>query len=120
MSHTALDSLVLHAGLLVDGTGRNTQAGYSLWLEAGRIRGVGVAQQIERDAPPTAQRLDLGDGACLAPGLIDGHTHLSLAGDGRSYAEMFSESDEMMVLTGALNLRRHQQAGITTIREHGA
>jgi imidazolonepropionase-like amidohydrolase len=33
---------------------------------------------------------------------------------------MFSESDEMMVLTGALNLRRHQQAGITTIREHGA
>ena len=26
----------------------------------------------------------------------------------------------MMVLTGAMNLRRHLQAGITTIREHGA
>jgi imidazolonepropionase-like amidohydrolase len=52
--------------------------------------------------------------------LIDGHTHLSLAGDGRSYAEMFSETDEMMVLTGAQNLRQHLDAGITTLREHGA
>jgi imidazolonepropionase-like amidohydrolase len=33
---------------------------------------------------------------------------------------MFAESDEMMVLTGAMNLRRHLHAGITTIREHGA
>ena len=33
---------------------------------------------------------------------------------------MFSESDEMMVLIGAYNLRRHLDAGITTLREHGA
>ena len=56
----------------------------------------------------------------MAPGLIDGHTHLSLAGDGRIYAQMFSESDELMTLVGAMNVTRHLRAGITTIREHGA
>ena len=59
-------------------------------------------------------------GATLCPGLIDGHTHLSLAGDGRNYDEMFSETDEMMVMTGAMNMMKHLRAGITTIREHGA
>ena len=72
-----------------------------------------------KQAPPECVVIDLGD-CCLAPGLIDGHTHLSLAGDGRSYVEMFSESDEMMTLSGAMNLTRHLRAGITTIREHGA
>ena len=52
--------------------------------------------------------------------MIDGHTHLSLAGDGRTYVEMFADSDEMMVLTGMMNLQQHLAAGITTIREHGA
>jgi imidazolonepropionase-like amidohydrolase len=33
---------------------------------------------------------------------------------------MFSDADEMMVLTGAANMGRHLRAGITTIREHGA
>jgi imidazolonepropionase-like amidohydrolase len=33
---------------------------------------------------------------------------------------MFGESDEMMALIGAMNLRKHLAAGITTIREHGA
>jgi len=45
--------------------------------------------------------------------LIDGHTHLSLAGDGRTYVEMFADSDEMMVLTGMMNLQQHLAAGIT-------
>ena len=113
-------SLVVHAGHLVDGTGRAPQPDHAVWIQDDRIHAVGAAPQIEQDAPPAARRIDLGDDVYLAPGLIDGHTHLSLAGDGRPYVEMFSESDEMMVLTGALNLRRHLLAGITTIREHGA
>jgi imidazolonepropionase-like amidohydrolase len=112
--------LAVRAGLLVDGNGRAPQTDHAVWIESGRIRAVGVAAEIERHAPPATQRIDLGADACLAPGLIDGHTHLSLAGDGRRYTEMFSETDEMMVLTGALNLQRHLSAGITTIREHGA
>ncbi len=114
------EDLVVRAGYLVDGTGRATQSNSAVWIQSGRIRALGDAPRIGQDAAPTTRRIDLGDDACLAPGLIDGHTHLSLAGDGRPYTEMFSESDEMMVLTGALNLRLHLHAGITTIREHGA
>jgi imidazolonepropionase-like amidohydrolase len=33
---------------------------------------------------------------------------------------MFGENDEMMVLTGVMNLQKHLRAGITAIREHGA
>ena len=88
-------------------------------VEDTRIVSVGAVQEIEQRAPPDCVVVDLGN-CCLAPGLIDGHTHLSLAGDGRSYAEMFGESDEMMTVVGAMNLTRHLRAGITTIREHGA
>lgn len=111
---------IVSAGLLVDGSGSAPSTDAAIWISGDRIRAVGPLAQILQQAPPAAERIDLGAGACLAPGLIDGHTHLSLAGDGRPYSEMFTETDEMMVLTGALNLKRHLDAGITTIREHGA
>lgn len=111
---------IVRAGVLVDGSGTPPVADAAVWISGDRVHRVGPAAEIMAQAPPTAEHTDLGDDACLAPGLIDGHTHLSLAGDGRPYSEMFTETDEMMVLTGALNLKRHLNAGITTIREHGA
>ena len=110
---------LLFARLLVDGTGRTGQANQAVLVDDGRITAVGPAVELRAQAPPEVEVLDLGD-CCLAPGLIDGHTHLSLAGDGADYVEMFSKTDEMMVLIGVQNLRRHLKAGITTIREHGA
>lgn len=112
-------SLMIRAGLLFDGSNGATQPDQAVWITDGRIWAVGPAAAIRQQAPPDSQVIDLGD-ACLAPGLIDSHTHLSLAGDGRPYAAMVSESDEMMALIGAMNLRKHLAAGITTIREHGA
>ena len=113
-------NLLITAGLLADGNGTAPIADAAVWVEAGRIRAVGPAARIATEAPPDIERIDLGADVCLSPGLIDGHTHLSLAGDGRVYTEQFADSDELMVLTGAMNMRRHLQAGITTIREHGA
>ena len=95
------------------------KTGQAVLVADGRITAVGDKEAFQQQAPPETETIDLGS-ACLAPGLIDSHTHLSLAGDGRPYADMFSETDEMMVLTGAMNLQRHLRAGITTIREHGA
>ncbi|MBT3345565.1 MAG: amidohydrolase family protein [Gemmatimonadetes bacterium] len=110
---------MIKAGRLADGLGGPSRREGAVLVSEGRIVAVGDHAAMAAQAPPGTEVIDLGE-ACLAPGLIDSHTHLSLAGDGRPYAEMFSESDEMMVLTGALNLQRHLQAGITTIREHGA
>ncbi len=110
---------LIRAARLADGLSTSSQPNQAVLISDGRIRAVGAADTIASQTPPDTETIDLGD-ATLTPGLIDGHTHLSLAGDGRSYVEMFSESDEMMVLTGAYNLRRHLDAGITTLREHGA
>lgn len=119
MSDIAASSLLIQSDLLFDGVTGTVQSGQAVLITGGRIAGVGPLALLRQQCAPDTPLLDLGD-ACLAPGLIDGHTHLSLAGDGRPYAEMVGESDEMMALIGAMNLRRHLQAGITTIREHGA
>ena len=119
MSIQPVQPVLIQAGLLADGLGGSSRTNQAILVEDGRIAAVGPLEEIQQRTPPEAAIVDLGP-LCVAPGLIDGHTHLSLAGDGRSYVEMFSETDEMMVLTGALNLKRHLEAGITTIREHGA
>ena len=114
-----MTTTLIKAGLLADGVADSARRDQAILISGERIERVGPGPEIEKQAPPDCDVVDLGD-CCVAPGLIDGHTHLSLAGDGRSYAEMFSESDELMTLAGAMNLGRHLRAGITTIREHGA
>ncbi|MEZ4860173.1 MAG: amidohydrolase family protein [Caldilineaceae bacterium] len=119
MSNPASHPRLIQASMFFDGVDGAIQRDQALLVTAGHITAVGPQAAVRQQAPPDAELIDLGN-VCLAPGLIDSHTHLSLAGDGRPYAAMFSESDEMMVLTGAMNLRKHLAAGITTIREHGA
>ena len=109
----------IRAARLVDGISTYAKNDQAILVTDGRIDAVGHHEDIAEQTPPDADVIDLGD-AYITPGLIDGHTHLSLAGDGRNYVQMFSETDEMMVLTGAMNLQRHLAAGITTLREHGA
>ena len=109
----------IRAAWLVDGITTDTKIDQAILVTDGRIGAVGHQEEIAKQTPLDTEIIDLGD-AYITPGLIDGHTHLSLAGDGRNYIQMFSETDEMMVLTGAMNLQRHLAAGITTIREHGA
>ncbi|MEE2871380.1 MAG: amidohydrolase family protein [Candidatus Latescibacterota bacterium] len=110
---------LIRAARLADSLSTSSKANQAVLVTEDRIQAVGSAEEITQNAPPGTETVDLGD-ATLTPGLIDGHTHLSLAGDGRDYAQMFSETDEMMVLTGARNLQLHLAAGITTLREHGA
>lgn len=119
MSHQSSQSILIQSDRLFDGVTGTLQNGQAVLVTDSHIAAVGPKDVLRSQIPPNTTIVDLG-AVCLAPGLIDSHTHLSLAGDGRPYAEMFSESDEMMVLTGAMNLRRHLAAGITTIREHGA
>ena len=109
----------IRAARLVDGISTYAKTDQAILVTDGRIDAVGHQEDIGKQTPPGAEVIDLGD-VYITPGLIDGHTHLSLAGDGRNYVQMFSETDEMMVVTGAMNLQRHLAAGITTLREHGA
>ena len=119
MSNTPSRPLCILADRLADGISTESRADHAVLIRDGLIAAVGPREAVLKDVPPDTERVDLGS-ACLAPGLIDGHTHCCLAGDGRTYAEYIVDSDEVMVLAGALSLQRHLNAGITTIREHGA
>ena len=119
MDKTLLRPLCIQADCLADGIGTESRADQAVLIRDGIIDAVGPSEAVLKDAPPDTEKVDLGS-VCLTPGLIDGHTHCCLAGDGRTYAEYIVDSDEVMVLAGAMNLQRHLNAGITTIREHGA
>lgn len=110
---------MVYVGLLVDGTGRPPQRDVVVRLRGGRIEAVGPAAELAPRPGEKVQEFRFPE-HCLIPGLIDPHTHLSLAGDGRAYPEMFQDPDELMVLIGAMNLQRHLAAGITTLCDHGA
>ena len=114
-----LKSVLILADRLADGLSGVSKADQAVLVTEGRISLVGPREAVQSKTPPETEIIDLGP-ACVTPGLIDGHTHLSLAGDNRTYIKMFSDTDEMMVLIGVMNLQRHLAAGITTIREHGA
>ena len=111
--------LVLTADRLFDGIGTTPHTNLALLLNEERIEAVGATKQIQQAAGPTARTIDYGD-ACLSPGLIDGHTHTTLAADGRPYADLFCETDEIMALVGVRNLHAHLRSGVTTVREHGS
>lgn len=110
---------IVHAGHLLDGLNGALKPKVSILIHGDRIQTIAPTESVCREMPCDADIFDF-RAYYVMPGLIDTHTHLSLAGDGRVYSEMFAESDEMMMLTGVMNLRRHLTAGITTIREHGA
>ncbi|MDA0709991.1 MAG: amidohydrolase family protein [bacterium] len=107
------------ADRLFDGIDGRVRPGCGVLIKGALIASVGSRGELMQDLDPTAEIIDLGD-ACLAPGLIDSHTHVTLSGDNKTYADMFGETDEMMALTGVRNLGIHLSAGITSVREHGA
>lgn len=74
--------ILIQAAQLFNGLSGSTQAGQAVLIREGRILQVGPAAQLRQQVTPETQTVDLGT-ACLAPGLIDGHTHLSLADNRR-------------------------------------
>src|SRR2546423_9857222 len=91
------DGLLIKASWLIDGTGAAAREGGAVLIRDGRIAAVGGAEMVEQEA----SRAEVAEypGKALLPGLVDAHTHLSLAGDGRTYEQMAAgDSDEMMAL----------------------
>lgn len=84
--------------------------------------------RIEAIAPWSAEK-ELLDSGCLLkdysesfamPGMIDGHVHTVLPGDGTSAEDFFENfTSGEMLLTAAHNLQKALQSGVTTLRDCG-
>ena len=90
--------------------------GMTIHLSGGRIA------SVTSSSPPPGIRvgrvLDAG-GACVCPGLIDGHVHLFLAAGAAPRATFLESDDAARLQTAARNAALALSAGITTVRDCG-
>jgi imidazolonepropionase-like amidohydrolase len=109
----ALHMLDVRSGRLVEDA--------ALLVEGERIKAVGVATEILKQAPAGVAVLNLGS-ATILPGLIDAHTHLLARipeGDGGYALNLVTKSQAYRALEGAANARATLRAGFTTVRDVG-
>ena len=111
-----VSSGLVHASVLIDGTGAEPVADGVVLFADGRITYAGAA----RNAPSTAGAARVYDGSgAIVPGLIDCHVHLTFSGDADPVGRMQAEDEDMLLLRAAANARRALAAGITTVRDCG-
>lgn len=84
-------------------------------LDGDKISDVLPATEMKREDEKIAEY----PGSTILPGLIDAHCHLTLAGDGRPYAELARDPDTLMALVSVHNMKRHLTSGVTTLRDNG-
>jgi imidazolonepropionase-like amidohydrolase len=104
---------------LIDGTGADAQAGQVLVCGSdGRIEAVGRAGEMEpRDSDVVVRAA----GQTLLPGLINMHTHLTLASDNAPFVPyMDAHSDVALALRAAHSAAASLRAGVTTVRDCGS
>jgi imidazolonepropionase-like amidohydrolase len=111
----AAKDVVIHAGRLIDGTGKAPRTQVSILIHDDRI----TAVQPGYVAPAGAQVVDLTN-ATVLPGLIDDHVHITMAfhkGDPIHTAMTRTGYDDAIGATG--DARNTLLAGFTTIRDVG-
>lgn len=107
----------IRVGLLVDGLGGPPMRDGVIVIDRERIAWVGELARL-----PPEWSTDFHDHTrdTALPGLVDAHVHMSLFADGRPYEEMAADSDSLMALAAARNVRTHLESGVTTARDNGA
>jgi imidazolonepropionase-like amidohydrolase len=110
--------VAVKAGRILDVRSGNYLGDQIILIEAGKIREVGKASDVQPHVPAGAILIDLSHYTVL-PGLIDAHTHLTGNPDQSGYRSL-GISIPREALTGARNARVTIEAGFTTARNVGA
>lgn len=108
-------SLIITEAMIVDVSAGTSTAG-AVWVRDGVIERVGGADELRSAASgdQTAE-ISLG-GAYVVPGLMNMHTHFSLALPGERGARIASLDEAGIALYMADGARRTLHAGVTTVR----
>jgi imidazolonepropionase-like amidohydrolase len=116
----APNTVIIHAGRLLDVKTGKTLTGQTIVIEGGKIVSVGTGDAgyaVARPGMSAPQVIDLPN-ATVLPGLIDAHTHLTMTTN-FGYS-ILANSIPRQALTGARNARVTLDAGFTTVRNVGA
>ncbi len=109
--------VAVKAGRVLDVRSGKYAANQIIWIEGERIKEIGDASALESKLPKDARVVDLSNETVL-PGLIDCHTHLTMAPQTLGPGGL-KLSYPRQALLGARNARVTLEAGFTTVRNVG-
>ncbi|MBP8852590.1 MAG: amidohydrolase family protein [Moraxellaceae bacterium] len=107
-------NVIIHAGMLIDGTSSAPRSGVSIIIEDARIKQVVDGYITAADA----NIIDLSKETVM-PGFIDGHDHLSSTGE-RAPMNRFVLGEGDAVIHAVINARNDIETGFTTMRDLGS
>ncbi|MFP5213722.1 MAG: amidohydrolase family protein [Acidobacteriota bacterium] len=115
MAGTIQNSITIHAGWLIDGSGDPPLEDVSIRIEGGHI------ERIEAwCGEPRPEEIDLG-GCTVLPGLVDSHVHLAMSGstDPALRSAQLAYSFDKASSAIRKNLAAHASHGIMAVRDGG-
>ena len=107
--------IAYRADRLIDGVSDDVVENAAVLVEDGLIVSVGPDEELAGDT----ETVDLGD-ATLLPGLIDAHVHLVWSATAEPHSLVESEPRTVTALRCADNMKKHLDAGVTTVRDVGS
>jgi imidazolonepropionase-like amidohydrolase len=117
MPAAAVRVVAVKAGRVLDVRTGKYAANQIIWIEGERIEEIGDASALEGKLPKDARVVDLSK-ATVLPGLIDCHTHLTMAPQTLGPGGL-KLSYPRQALLGARNARVTLEAGFTSVRNVG-
>src|ERR1700722_807899 len=109
-----MPALVIVAGRLIDGTGRDPVEAAAIVIEDGRIAAAGPRSSLT--IPADAEVIE-DDDLTLVPGFMDMHVHL--AAEGTNLVKILMTPASLALLNSVPNSGRTLAAGVTTVRDAG-
>jgi imidazolonepropionase-like amidohydrolase len=102
---------------LADGRSPRLQVGVSVLEEDGQVRWIRPTEE-EGDRPPGCQVVDAG-GTTIVPGLVDGHSHLTLPG-GSHWIDRSADPTETLLAVAEANGELQYRSGVRWARDVGS
>jgi imidazolonepropionase-like amidohydrolase len=104
---------------LADGRSDRLQHGMSVFVDGDRIAWIRPTDAEEDPGPADELEVVDGGGATIVPGMVDGHSHLTLPG-GSHWIERGSDPPSAAVATAARNAALMTQSGVRWARDVGS
>jgi imidazolonepropionase-like amidohydrolase len=108
------ESILIHGGTVVDGTGADARPGDAVLLRNGTIAALGARAEEQALGLPEVTRIDA-TGRTVMPGLIDAHTHLSFGEPTGNDELFFHRTEAYSSMLSAHNSQKVLRAGVTSV-----